>query len=247
MRKMKNRKIVKPFILSLAGILLIALNLSSANAMEFGMFKEHTFYTWDKEGFKDRIVLVFHGLGSAQPNGRFKRLQAALNDQFSIVGVNYDYTDIDKNISELDKLWKNRLIGHKVYVVGTSLGGFWADYFANKYGADKLVVVNPVTLPKSDLAQFLGERYSDKRQKYYTITPEDLDAYGELSIEPHPRTESLVVLARDDKIINYVHALKKYLSNDNSIVIAHGKGGHSLPFTDPIYFELLKAFLDAED
>jgi uncharacterized protein len=218
----------------------------AAQASEFGIFKPHTIYTADKNGFKDKVIILFHGLGSAHPNGTFRRLEKELSGDYSVVGVNYDYMDIDRNIVELKDLWQRYLVGHDVYVLGTSLGGFWADYFANTYDVKRQVLVNPVTRPEVDLKQFLGVRFSEQRRLEYKITEADLLAYSKIKIPINKDIESLVILTKDDPVIDYRAALKKYSNLGNSQLIIRKSGGHSLPLSDPLYLEVLKLFLRAE-
>lgn len=246
---MKIRRIPKYWAVKLQFlpllILLVSNPFADAAAIEFGMFKENTIFSKDTDGFKDKVLLLFHGLRSAHPNGTFRRLEKALSDEYSVVGVNYDYLDVERNKRELDDLWRRYLVGHKVFVLGTSLGGFWADYFANKYGVEKMVLVNPVTSPVLDLTQFVGEQYSERRQQHFVVTPEHIEDYAALTLPVHPNTKSLVILTRDDPVINFRQALEKYLNNENSQLVIFGTGGHSLPLSDPIYLSALKAFLES--
>lgn len=226
------------------GLLLILLPIERTRAAEFGIFGEYSIYTADKQGFKDKILLLFHGLGSAHPNNTFRRMEKAFSGNYSVVGFNYDYMDVDKNILEFQDLWDRYLKGQEVIVLGTSLGGFWADYFANKYDIPKMVLVNPVTDPRSDLSQFIGTRYSERRQKYFDVTVSHIDAYDRIIKSTSTITRSLIILTEDDPVIDYRRALRKYGANINSEVIVHRKGGHSLPLSDPLYLSVLKVFFD---
>ncbi|MEH6524439.1 MAG: YqiA/YcfP family alpha/beta fold hydrolase [Sneathiella sp.] len=247
---MRLRNTVRGWVGKLQILLLLILFVcnpfADAAAIEFGMFKENTIFSKDTDGFKDKVLLLFHGLRSAHPNSTFRRLEKALSDEYSVVGVNYDYLDVERNKRELDDLWTRYLAGHEVFVLGTSLGGFWADYFANKYGLEKMVLVNPVTSPVHDLTQFVGEQYSERRQKHFVVTPEHIEDYAALPLPTHPNTKSLVILTRDDPVINFRQALEKYLKNENSQLVIFGTGGHSLPLSDPKYLSALKAFFESK-
>lgn len=221
----------------------IANPLADARAIEFGMFKENTIFSRDTDGFKEKVLLLFHGLGSAHPNKTFKRLEKEMSSEYSVVGVNYDYLDVEGNKRELEDLWTRYLAGHQVFVLGTSLGGFWADYFANTYGVEKMALVNSVTAPILDLTQFIGERFSERRQQKYIVTSKHIEIYAAMDVPANPNTQSLVILTRDDPIINFRQAMEKYLKNKNSQLVIFGTGGHSLPLSDPAYLTLLQAFL----
>ncbi|USG61946.1 hypothetical protein NBZ79_03030 [Sneathiella marina] len=247
---MRIRKILKSWAVKLQILPLLILLVSNpyadAAAIEFGMFKENTIFSKDTDGFKDKVLLLFHGLRSAHPNGTFRRLNKALSDEYSVVGVNYNYMDVERNKREFDDLWTRYLAGHEVFVFGASLGGFWADYFANKYGVEKMVLVNPVTSPILDLTQFIGEQYSERRQQQFVVALEHIEDYAALRLPAHPNTKSLVILTRDDPVINFRQAMEKYLKNENSQLVIFGTGGHSLQLSDPIYLSVMKAFLESK-
>lgn len=239
--------LITPIQKCLVGLFSVFMLLSmsiSADAAEFGIFKEFSIYTADKNGFKDKVLLLFHGLNSAHPNNGFRRIEKAFSDHYSVVGFNYDYFDINANRRELDDLWHRYLKGHDVTVLGTSLGGFWANYFANEYGIGKMVLVNPVTRPLSDLTQFIGSQYSERRQKHFDVTARDIERYGTVPDKVNSATHSLVLLTADDPVIDYRNAFSKFVNNPNSKVIIVGKGGHSPSLSDPLYASILRVFLE---
>jgi len=232
------------------GILMLCLSVfvwnSPVLAAEFGIFREYSIYTKDKNGFKDNVLLLFHGLKSAHPNGAFRRLEKQFSDTYSVVGFNYDYFDVASNKRELAQLWEKYLKGHKITVLGTSLGGFWANYFAGEYDIPKMVLVNPVTKPVTDLIQFIGPQYSENRQKRFTVTAEDVARYATVQIKTSPVTRSMVFLMEDDPIIDYRHAYQLFKNNEKSEVLLFRKGGHSIPLSDPRYLSVLKVFMETE-
>lgn len=217
-----------------------------SQAAEFGIYDEYSIYTADKNGFKNKILLLFHGLKSAHPNGSFRRMEKAFSEEYSVVGFNYDYFDIDGNKRELKELWEKYMKGHEVAVLGTSLGGFWADYFANEYDIPKMVLVNPVTKPLTDLKQFIGPQYSERRQKHFDVTAEDVARYGQVHIKNSPATQSMIFLSEDDLVIDYSNAYAKFKKNKRSEVIVFRKGGHSVPLSDPKYLTVLRLFLNTD-
>ncbi len=237
-----KKQLIPLFFLSL----MIIWTSPVVRAAEFGIFDEYSIYTADKDGFKAKILLLFHGLKSAHPNGTFRRMEKAFSKDYSVVGFNYDYFDIDGNKRELNELWEKYMKGHEVTVLGTSLGGFWADYFANEYDIPKMVLVNPVIKPLTDLKQFIGPQYSERRQKHFDVTAEDVARYGQVHIKSSPVTQSMVFLSEDDPVIDYSNALHKFQKNKRSEVFVFKKGGHSVPLSDPRYLTVLRLFLETD-
>ncbi|MEM7173444.1 MAG: YqiA/YcfP family alpha/beta fold hydrolase, partial [Pseudomonadota bacterium] len=155
-------------------LLALVWPISTPGAMELGSYREFTLHHGDEGSLKHDVILVFHGFASAMPNGTYKKLRKIFGDRYSVVGVNYDYLDVKANMTELDVLWHDFLSDRSVTVIGTSLGGFWADYFANRHGIEKVVLVNPAVDPVADLAQFQGAQFSEKRQKHFHVSQEDI-------------------------------------------------------------------------
>ena len=89
-------------------------------------------------GNDDKKIIVFHGrLSSAETSGFVKNIKENFKD---VVAVNYDYREgFDKCVESIDQQIKNVVYG---MMVGISLGGYFARYFANQYQAE-LVMVNP--------------------------------------------------------------------------------------------------------
>ena len=126
-----------------SGLLLIVCLLSvvTARAVEYGKYTEFALYSKDgleSEQFGDNVIVVFHGFASAMPNGTYKAIHRAMKDTHTVIGFNYDYVDAEATLAHLDVLHRQVLIGKRVSVAGTSLGAFWADYYANRYAADNL-------------------------------------------------------------------------------------------------------------
>ena len=225
-------------------LISIAWPLAQLPAMEYGSFREFTLHNSDKGPLKKDVILVFHGFGSAMPNGTYKALYKAFGEPFSVVGVNYDYLDVQADLTEFEDLWQDFLKGHKVTAVGTSLGGFWANYFANRYELEKVVLVNPAVDPTQDLVQFQGAQFSEKRQKDFHVTQAQIQAYGQVPKFKSPNTQRLVILTRDDPIIDFRNALEKYGPDPNSSLLIFDEGGHSPSVGDDRIITVIRAFIE---
>jgi len=236
------------FKTKLAAFLLIPLLCWSPTvpAVELGGFFEHTLYTQDGEpvdDYKPRVILMLHGFKSAMPNNDYYVLQEAFGDDYTVAGLNYDYVDVEANWRELDDLFNRLLKDRQVIVLGTSLGGFWADQAAALADCDAVILVNPAVAPADVMRQALGEQYSKKRQLTFTVTEAHAEAYAEMTPEAPATTRRLLLLAADDELLDHRVAAEAYAETEGTETVIFEEGGHNLPLERPDVMETLRRFI----
>ena len=118
----------------------------------------------DPEAARKDVIVVFHGFTSALPNGTYKRVRKFFKKTHTVIGVNYDPLDIDRTLAFLDTVGETWLKGRNTTVFGTSLGAFWAELFGKRIGAQKIVLLNPVTEPRRQLSRYIGKEKTNKRR-----------------------------------------------------------------------------------
>lgn len=221
-----------------------------ASAVESGGYFPYTVYEAggaSPEAYKQSVIVIFHGFNSAIPNPTYRAFRKRFGASHTVVGFNYDYLDAARNMAELEAFQERFLTGRDVTAVGTSLGGFWADYFANRFGAARLVVVNPVVDPVATLSHFLGEQYSEKRKQKFTVNWQSLDNYRPVPRLDNPATRKLAVLMADDTLIPSTAAQKKYGDAQNATVRLYRSGGHSPDFSQHECMDAIAAFIGGGD
>lgn len=233
---------------TLAALMLPALLFwpAAVPAVELGGFFAHTLYTANgepAEDYKDRVILVFHGFKSAMPNRTYYDLQEAFGAHYTVAGFNYDYTDVAANRRELDDLFERFLEDRDVIVIGTSLGGFWADYAARRAGADAVIMVNPSVKPEETMRRALGEQYSKKRQLSFTVTEAHAAAYAAATPAAPVPTRRLLLLTADDELLDHRVAAEAYAEIEGTETVVFETGGHSLPLARPDVMETLRRFI----
>lgn len=221
--------------------LLISAPLQAKDVV-FGIYDEFTLHNHDEGPLKDDVLLIFHGFGSAMPNGAYYGLHNAYSEHYSVIGFNYDYFDLEANDEAMDLVWEQVLAGRNVTFAGTSLGGFWANYYAEKYGVPKLVMVNPVVDPVSQLRQFIGNITVEKRNKVVLVTSQDIDRYIGRVFAPDPGISRLILLSRDDSILE--HSLtESWYDIEGTSMVVFDEGGHTLNLKDERYIAIINEFL----
>jgi len=87
--------------------------------------------------------------------------------------------------------------------IGSSLGGFYATWLAERYGA-RAVVINPAIRPAADLHPFLGRQRNPYTGVEYEITPAHFFELEALEIERITRPERYFLLVRTgDEILDW--------------------------------------------
>jgi predicted esterase YcpF (UPF0227 family) len=181
------------------------------------------------ENYQDEVVVVFHGFLSAIPNGTYKRVLRALGPSRTVIGINYDPLDVGGTVEFLNEVYTQRLKDKRVITLGTSLGAFWALYFGEQFGAEKVIMVNPVVAPAEQLREHVGtEPLSERRTITYRPTVEALERYRALDPDGSAVNRMLLILSRDDDVLDYRVALDEYQGHAGTDIVLYAQGGHTL-------------------
>lgn len=124
-------------------------------------------------------------------------------------------------ISQLEALIPS---GVELVLVGSSLGGFYANYLAEKYSC-KAVLVNPAVYPYNLLDDFLGEQHNPYSGETYTLNKQHMDQLRALFVANMQRPQNRMVLVQTgDEALDYRQA-EAYFKNANCIVEQGGDHG----------------------
>lgn len=91
----------------------------------------------------------------------------------------------------------------KLMLIGSSLGGFWAQYLAPEFGA-AIVLINPSLRPDETLARHVGRYRNESTGGTTVLTAEDVAALRPYRVEPcNRRVPTLVLLDTGDEVLDY--------------------------------------------
>lgn len=97
---------------------------------------------------------------------------------------------------------RERVARGPLLLVGSSLGGFWARAFARELAAN-LVLINPVVDPVRALARYTGRQRNPATGEEYVLRDADLRALAARRPPRCPDVPTLVLLDRDDEVLDY--------------------------------------------
>ena len=183
----------------------------------------------DPDAMLEDVMVVFHGFTSAVPNGTYKRVREVFRETHTVIGINYDPLDIERTLAFLDAVEEKWLKGRRTVVLGTSFGALWADVFGHRIGAQKIVLLNPITEPTRQLSGYVGKQATNKRRaQSFVVEAAALERYASLNATEPNRISRLVVLSADDDALDFRDALDVFAGKQKTITIVYPDGGHTL-------------------
>ena len=177
-------------------------------------------------------MLYIHGFASCGNSNKTKLLKKHFDDVLaSDVPI-----DPDEAISFLQKLIVDNEID---LIIGSSLGGFYAAYLAEKFQI-KTVLLNPSTQPFITLAPYVGENEYFCTGKKFEWKKEHIVKLMSYAIADNSiKSPVLVLLQKGDEVLDYTKAEAVYKNYE--LIVQEG-GNHRFENLDE-YIEKIKEFI----
>ena len=109
-------------------------------------------------------------------------------------------------------------------LVGSSLGGFYATYLAEKHGL-KAVLINPAIDPHIGLRAYLGAQTNLHTGEPYELTEAHLRQWEKLYLPRITPQRYLLIVETGDEVLDYRKAVERYAGAEQLVVPG---GDHSL-------------------
>ena len=175
-------------------------------------------------------ILYIHGFNSSPLSIKAELTRQYVAENYQGVGFFCPQlaTTPAKAIKQLEQLIEQH--GSKVqwYLIGSSLGGYFASYLTGKYGC-LAVLVNPAIKPYELLHDYIGEQVNPYTQVVYQVTEDHMQQLQDLeqeapSITSRQKNNYLVMVQTGDEVLNYQQAVEKY---QHCRLIVQEGGDHS--------------------
>jgi predicted esterase YcpF (UPF0227 family) len=108
--------------------------------------------------------------------------------------------------------------------IGSSLGGFYATWMAEKHGA-RAVLINPAIDPHVGLRSYLGPQSNLHTGEPYELTEAYLRAWKDLYLPRVTPSRYLLLVETGDEVLDYRRAVERYAGAEQIVVPG---GDHSL-------------------
>ncbi len=113
---------------------------------------------------------------------------------------------------------------HAVTLVGSSLGGYYATWAAEKY-ACRAILIQPAVFPHVGLEQSLGRQQNLYTGEEYELTRAHLQGWRDLWVEEVDPERYLLLLETGDEVLDYRDAVRRY---EGARMVLREGGDHTL-------------------
>ncbi|MFM9882418.1 MAG: YqiA/YcfP family alpha/beta fold hydrolase [Burkholderiales bacterium] len=107
-----------------------------------------------------------------------------------------------------------------ITLIGSSLGGFYATYLAEKLGL-KAILLNPAVFPHRDLTRYLGPQRNLYSGGAYVLTDLHVRELATLWVERIDPARYLLLVETGDEVLDYREAVARY-AGARQIVVEGG-------------------------
>lgn len=141
-----------------------------------------------------------------------------------------------KAISALIEGVEQHINVDQISLIGSSLGGFYATWLAQKYDL-KAVLVNPAVNPHELLVDYLGKNINYHTDAEYEFTHEHIQQLKQLVVDDlHSPKNIMVMLQTQDEVLDYRLAKLKYAKTNLMIETGGDHSFHNFAqHCEPIY------------
>ncbi|MBL0077290.1 MAG: alpha/beta fold hydrolase [Rhodocyclaceae bacterium] len=169
-------------------------------------------------------ILYLHGFTSGPQSHKAQALQARMQQRG--IGDRFVCPQLPASPKEAIRLAES-LLGTRdkqVTIVGSSLGGYYATWLAEKYDL-RAVLVNPAVASAISLEQYLGPQRWLYSGEEFELTREHLAEMNDLYLSTLKRPERFWLLAEEgDETLDYRQAVARYAGAKQTVLAG---GDHS--------------------
>jgi uncharacterized protein len=168
------------------------------------------------------VIVYLHGFNSSPQSHKAQVLGRYLAERG--LASQYACPALPPLGSAAIRLVEERLPPGGVCFVGSSLGGFYATYLAEKHGA-KAVLINPAIEPHRGLRAYLGQQRNLHTGEAYELTDVHLSDWDGLVVPRITPARYLLLVETGDEVLDYRQAVLRYAGCEQ--IVMRG-GDHSL-------------------
>ena len=169
-------------------------------------------------------ILYIHGFNSSQASTKAQQTgtwvnKISSNKKFICPALS---GDTQLAIGQLEEIIEQ--CDDSIGLIGSSLGGFYATWLAQKYNL-KSVLVNPAVEPHKTMSQYLGLNSNYHSGETYTLTQSHINFLETINVDNVSNPKNIwVLLQTADEVLDYRQAKIKY---SQSILTIEQGGNHN--------------------
>ena len=152
------------------------------------------------------MIIYLHGFNSGGRSVKAGQLRAMLAP-LAVLAPTYPVHRVPEALRYLRKfirrLRRENPHDRKLLLIGSSLGGFWAQYLAPEFGAGQ-VLINPALHPDQALLGVVGPQRNEATGEYYVLSAAEVLAFGAYRVARcDTSVPSLLLLDQADESLDY--------------------------------------------
>lgn len=183
------------------------------------------------------MIIYIHGFGSSGEANKAKLLRAHFHEK----GIRFIAPSLptipDLAIHTLDELIESYLANETVYLMGSSLGGYYALYLSDKYHL-KAVLINPAINAPETLDRAIGHGVNYYDNSAYEWNASHVEMLESYEIEEPNLKNLFVLLQKGDEVLDYEEAFDVL---EGAKMIVEEGGTHSFEGLE-CHFEAIQRF-----
>ena len=166
------------------------------------------------------MYLYIHGFNSAPASVKARQLQTRLaaagrGSEFTCPALSHWP---DEAMAQLEALVAAAPAASEAVLVGSSLGGFYATWLAERHGC-RAVLVNPAITPHEGLRAWLGPQRNLYTDQAYTLTPAHLEQMRAFAVQkPTRMARYLVMVTTGDELLDWRLTMAHYPGAQSVVV-----------------------------
>jgi len=171
------------------------------------------------------MIVYLHGFNSSPASHKAQVLQRHLEGRG--LGNRFACPTLPDTPAEAIRAIEHAIGGHPpggVTFVGSSLGGYYATWMAEKLGC-RAVLINPAITPHVGLEVYLGTQKNLHTGDPYELTRAHLDGWRRLQVDRIDPERYLLLLETGDEVLDWREAARKY---EGARMVVRQGGDHSL-------------------
>ncbi|MGQ0512121.1 MAG: YqiA/YcfP family alpha/beta fold hydrolase [Betaproteobacteria bacterium] len=171
------------------------------------------------------MLIYLHGFNSSPLSHKSQLMKRYMDERG--LGHRYACPALPNLPGEAMHLIEAELARHdprKVTLLGSSLGGFYATWLAEKRGY-RAVLIQPAVFPHTGLESYLGPQRNLHTGEPYELTRAHLEGWRDLYVESVDPERYLLLLETGDEVLDWRQAARKY---EGARMVVRDGGDHSL-------------------
>ena len=166
------------------------------------------------------MIIYIHGFGGSGESNKAIVLKERLKGH-NVIAPSLSYVP-DLAIKTLKEIISSYIRYEKVYLIGSSLGGYYATYLAEYFNI-QAVLINPSVNPKDTLAQYLGKSTNFYDNSFYEWNGKHIKMLKRYEVNNIKYKLYFLLSQKGDELLDYMQAVIKY---KDAKLIVEDNGSH---------------------